>query len=73
MDVADYPGPIALIPYGTASNASEDSIAKAAAICVRYSDAPRYEEVAVIYYRGETENTISVKASSNKEIDRVRI
>jgi tRNA-specific 2-thiouridylase len=70
LDVRDYPSPIALIPHGASS---EKSIAKAAAVCVRYSDAPRNEEVAVVYNRGGTRNIVSVKAASDEELDRVRI
>lgn len=70
LDVRDYPGPIALIPHGASS---EESIAKAAAVCIRYSDAPRNEEVAVVYKRGGKTNTVSVKAASEEELDRIRI
>ena len=73
LDVMDYPSPIALIPYGTTSDAPEDSIAKAAAICIRYSDAPQDEEVAVTYHRGDMTSTVSVKAALDKELDRIRI
>jgi len=70
LDVKDHPSPIALIPHGTSS---EESIAKAASVCVRYSDAPRNEEVAVVYNRGGKTNTVSVKAISDKELDSIRI
>jgi len=69
LDVRDYPSPIAIIPHG----ASKESVAKAAAICVRYSDAPRDKEVAVIYNRGEEKLTLSVKALPNEELDKIRI
>jgi len=36
FEVKDHPGPITIIP----NSASEEAIAEAAAICVRYSDAP---------------------------------
>lgn len=73
LEVMDYPSPIALIPYGTTSDAPEDSIAKAAAICVRYSDAHRGEEITVVYHRSGMTNTVSAKAASDKELDRIRI
>jgi tRNA U34 2-thiouridine synthase MnmA/TrmU len=55
LKVEEYPGPLCLIPYG----GSEEDIQQAAAICVRYSDAPKAEEVAVIWSRGGEEKRIS--------------
>ncbi len=69
LDVRDYPSPIALIPHG----ASQEAIAKAASINVRYSDAPRNEKVAAIYKRGEKTHTILVEASVDEELDRIRV
>ena len=70
LDVRDHPSPIALIPHGASS---EESIAKAAAVCVRYSDAPRNENVAVVYNRGGRKKIVSVKAISDEELDRIRV
>ena len=69
LDVRDYNSPIAVIPHG----ASQEAIEKAAAICVRYSDAPGNEEVAVIYNLGESIYSLSTKASLNEELDQLRI
>ena len=69
LDVKDYPSPIALTPHG----ASEEAIAKAASICVRYSDAPRNEKVTVTYHRGGKTHTFSTEASLDEELHRIRI
>jgi tRNA U34 2-thiouridine synthase MnmA/TrmU len=42
-NMIDYPGPFVLVPYGC-----EAAMAKAAALCVRYSDAPSDTEADVI-------------------------
>ena len=44
MKVADYPGPIALIPGG----APKASMEVAASLCVRYSDAPNDLSISVL-------------------------
>jgi len=69
LDVRDYPSPIAIIPHV----ASEESIAKAASICVRYSDAPQNEKVTVICYRGENTHTILAEAFPEEKLGRIRI
>jgi tRNA-uridine 2-sulfurtransferase len=58
LKVEKYPGPLCLIPYGR----SEDAIQQAAAICVRYSDAPKAEEIEVLWSRGGEEKRISVRS-----------
>jgi tRNA-specific 2-thiouridylase len=58
LKVEGYPGPLCLIPYG---GAAED-IARAASICVRYSDAPADEVVSVLWRRGEEEKRINVQS-----------
>jgi hypothetical protein len=55
LKVEEYPGPLCLIPYG----GSMDDVIKAAAICIRYSDAPKAEEIAVIWSRAGEEKRIS--------------
>jgi len=69
LEVRDYPSPIALIPHG----ASEEVIAKAASICVRYSDAPANEEAVVVYRRGEEMHTLLVEAPPDNELDGIRL
>jgi tRNA U34 2-thiouridine synthase MnmA/TrmU len=69
LDVRDYPSPISIIPHG----ASEETIAEAASICVRYSDAPRNEKVTVTYHRGGKIYAFSTEASLDQELGRTRI
>ena len=69
LDVRDYPSPIAIVPHG----ASKEVIAKAASICVRYSDAPRDGEVAVIYRHSGRAYILSTEPSLDEELDRIRI
>ena len=69
LDVSDYPSPITIIPHG----ASQDAIAKAASICVRYSDAPHSEGVVVTYlYQGKI-YTLTAETLPQEEIERIRI
>jgi tRNA-specific 2-thiouridylase len=58
LKVEEYPGPLCLIPFG----GSEEEIRRAAAICVRYSDAPKAEEIAVLWSRGGEERRVSVRS-----------
>jgi tRNA U34 2-thiouridine synthase MnmA/TrmU len=58
IKVERYPGPLCLIPYG----GSEEAIQQAAAICIRYSDAPKQEEIAVLWSRAGEERRVSVQS-----------
>ncbi len=58
LRVEGHPGPLCLIPYG----GSMEEIQKAAAICVRYSDAPKDEAIAVLWSRAGKEKGISVRS-----------
>ena len=69
LRVIDHPSPIVIIPH----SASEEAIAKAASICIRYSDAPNGEEVEVTYYKHGRKYTLLTKASSNEDLPRIRI
>jgi len=55
LEVEQYPGPLCLIPYG----GSLVDVTRVAAICIRYSDAPKAEEVAVLWSRAGEEKRIS--------------
>ena len=55
LKVEEYPGPLCLIPYG----GSLDDAIKAVAICIRYSDASKDREIAVIWSRAGEEKRIS--------------
>jgi tRNA-specific 2-thiouridylase len=58
LRVEAYPGPHCLIPAG----GSRGDIEQAATICVRYSDAPKDAEIAVIWSRAGEERQISVRS-----------
>jgi tRNA-specific 2-thiouridylase len=58
LKVEGYPGPLCLIPYG----GTAEDVARAASICVRYSDAPAEEVVSVLWSRGGEEKRISVQS-----------
>jgi len=46
---------------------------KAAAITVRYSDAPRKVPISVIYRHREEKREVTVVAAEDKEIERLRV
>jgi len=64
-NMADFPGPYVLAPYG-----NESSMASAAALCVRYSDAPADEEANVICQYQNKSVTISVTAVLKEDSER---
>lgn len=57
-NMADYPGPLVLVPYG-----GEAAMAKAAALCVRYSDAPSDMESDVICRHHNQSFILNAKAT----------
>jgi hypothetical protein len=67
--VKDYKGPITLIVDGGESSLIE----KAAAINVRYSDAPKNIPVKVICKLIDKESEITVIAMNNEQIERFRV
>jgi hypothetical protein len=67
--VKDYKGPVTLI-MGKKDPAIME---KAAAITVRYSDAPKNIPVSVICKFADKESEIKVVAMSDKQIERLRI
>jgi tRNA-specific 2-thiouridylase len=58
LKVEAYPGPLCLIPTG----GTAEDVAQAAAVCVRYSDAPLNEEVTVLWSRGGEERRIKARS-----------
>lgn len=70
LEVVDHKGPITL--YMGKEN--PNLIEKAAAIDVRYSDAPKDAPVKVMY-RGRTEKVLEIKVASieNKELEKLRV
>ena len=67
--VSDYKGPITLI----AGEPKPEVMEKAAAITVRYSDAPRKVPISVIYRHREEKREVTVVAAEDKEIERLRV
>ncbi|MEM2593492.1 MAG: hypothetical protein QXF59_05415 [Candidatus Bathyarchaeia archaeon] len=67
--VSDYKGPVTLI----AGEPKPEVVEKAAAITVRYSDAPKNVPVSVVYMHGEGKSEMTVVAAEDKEIERLRI
>jgi len=69
MSVLDFRTPITIIT----GNASQEAIEKAAAICARYSDAPKDVMVKIRYNIGKNSFIILTKAIDDKELDTIRI
>jgi tRNA U34 2-thiouridine synthase MnmA/TrmU len=64
-NMADFPGPYVLAPYG-----SESAMATAAALCVRYSDAPADTEASVVCLHKNKSTTIKAKAIPKEDSER---
>jgi tRNA U34 2-thiouridine synthase MnmA/TrmU len=71
LSVRDYPSPICIIPYG--SDGAQKTIAKAASMCARYSDAPAGKDTVVEYHQKDEKKYVSVKAIADEELDKMRI
>jgi tRNA U34 2-thiouridine synthase MnmA/TrmU len=65
LSMRNFPGPSVLVPYG-----SDDDKKIAAALCLRYSDAPNDTEAEVICRQGNSSTTIMTKAASKEDCDR---
>lgn len=64
-NMADFPGPFVLAPYG-----NESAMATAAALCVRYSDAPADAEASVVCHHKNRSVTIKAKAIPKDDSER---
>jgi len=64
-NMADFPGPFVLAPYG-----NELAMATAAALCVRYSDAPADAEASVVCHHKNRSVTIKAKAIPKDDSER---
>lgn len=69
LTVKDYKGPITLI----VGEGDPGIIEKAAAITVRYSDAPKSIPVSVLYKHAEERKEIAVTAIGDEKIEHLRI
>lgn len=63
--MADFPGPQVIVPYG----GDEYIVNMAAALCVRYSDAPDNHEARVICRTGEILTSITAKAATKEDCE----
>ena len=63
--MADFPGPHVVIPHGNIA-----LLPLAAALCVRYSDAPNDLESEVIYLHKNSSRTIMSKAAAKEDCER---
>ena len=64
-NMADFPGPLVLAPYG-----DESAKALAAALCVRYSDAPEETEAEVICRNKGQSTSVRTKAAPKEDCER---
>ncbi len=64
--MADFPGPQVLVPYGGDEHISNI----AAALCVRYSDAPDDQDAKVICQKGNASTIITAKAATKEDCER---
>ena len=64
-NMADFPGPCVLVPYG-----DQSTLATAAALCVRYSDAPAGREADVICLHQNQSMIIRTSAIAKEESER---
>lgn len=65
MNMSHFPGPFVLVPYG-----DENDKHIAAALCVRYSNAPDDREAEVTCTRGQTSVFIHAKAAAKEHCER---
>lgn len=66
ITIRDYPGPVTLIPSGC----DQALLARAASICVSYSDAPKDGSVTTVCRMGEAQFILAAKACSREETER---
>jgi len=62
----DYPGPVTLIPAGC----DQAFLARAASLCVSYSDAPKDGSVTTVCRMGEAQFILTAKACPREETER---
>jgi len=63
--MADFPGPHVVIPHGIIA-----LLPFAAALCVRYSDAPSDSEANVIYQHKKLSNIINSKSVAKEDCEK---
>jgi tRNA U34 2-thiouridine synthase MnmA/TrmU len=70
LEARDYTGPLTVI---TAKRPSESAIQKAAALTVRYSDAPEGRAAEVVLKTGKKSRLLKVRRISEEKIERLRV
>lgn len=64
IQIEGIPGPVVLVPYGC----DGQTLVKAAAVCARYSDAPRGDTVSAIVKEGSKTAAIETKAADPESL-----
>jgi hypothetical protein len=65
LSAVDHPGPTVLVPYG----GPDEFLEKAAAVCLRYGDAPPGPPYPVRLRQGDREWIVEASAASSRETD----
>jgi tRNA-uridine 2-sulfurtransferase len=66
FNMAEFPGPLVIVPYG--NDETDERIA--AALCVRYSDAPNDAEAEVLCQHKNSSKTIKARAAAKEDCER---
>jgi len=69
IHMADFPGPLVIIPYGC----SGEALSWAASLCALYSDAPNDQDVAAVCTMGDETSVCLVKACTREDASRMII
>jgi tRNA U34 2-thiouridine synthase MnmA/TrmU len=64
LNMANFPGPLVLVPYG---NEADQQIA--AALCLRYSDAPNDREAEAVCLHKNSSKTIKASAAAKEDCE----
>jgi len=66
IQMAQFPGPTVLVP----SESDDTTVRYAASLCALYSDAPKDEEVVVVCTKGDSSQTMRIKAAQREDAER---
>jgi tRNA U34 2-thiouridine synthase MnmA/TrmU len=66
IHAAQFPGPTVLVP----SESDDTTVRYAASLCALYSDAPKDEEVVVVCTKGDSSQTMRIKAAQREDAER---